>query len=133
MDNEAVESRHGRMGKWREFKTEFPDPTLQRHDKTISSLDKFEDIRYPNPDKVPSMLTGAEWSVPTAPMKAFGGLKTPKQYVLVVSPIDDLVGDVFKASSWCPASASFLGRSNAAALEAITRHNTHAKVLTERP
>jgi hypothetical protein len=33
---------------WRAFKADFPDPTLKRHDKTISSLDKFEAIRYPD-------------------------------------------------------------------------------------
>jgi hypothetical protein len=38
---------------WSAFKTDFPDTSLKRHDKTISSLDKFEDIRYPNPKKRP--------------------------------------------------------------------------------
>jgi hypothetical protein len=111
---------------------EFPDPSLQRHDKTISGLDEFEDIRYPNPEKVPSMLVGAEWSGPTAALKTHGQLKAPKQYVLVVSPIDDLVADVFKVSSWPPASASFLGRTNDTGLEAITHHNAHSKFWTVR-
>ncbi len=80
---------------WREFKAEFPDATLKRHDKTISSLDKFEDIRYPNPIKVPSMGVSAEWSGPAGTIKTYGGLKT-KQYAIVVSPIDDLVADIFR-------------------------------------
>jgi hypothetical protein len=112
---------------------EFPDPSLQRHDKTISVLDKFEDIRYPNPEKVPSLLVGAEWSGPTAALKTHGQLKAPKQYVLVVSAIDDLVADVFKVSSWSPASASFLGRTNDTALEPITRHNAHSKISIGAP
>jgi hypothetical protein len=32
---------------WRAFKSDFPDSGLERHDKTVSGLDKFEDIRYP--------------------------------------------------------------------------------------
>src|SRR5262249_13702975 len=32
---------------WREYKLDFPDPALKRHDKAISLLDKFEAIRYP--------------------------------------------------------------------------------------
>jgi hypothetical protein len=111
---------------WRAFKADFPNPTLKRHDKTISDLDKFEDIRYPNPIKVPSMGVSAQWSGPAGTIKTYGGLKTPKQYALVVSPIDDLVADVFKFASWYPASATFLGRTNPAALEAITRHNAHS-------
>jgi hypothetical protein len=28
---------------WRAFKTDFPDASLERHDQTISSVDRFED------------------------------------------------------------------------------------------
>jgi hypothetical protein len=58
---------------------DFPNPTLKRHDKTISDLDKFEDIRYPNPIKVPSMGVSTQWSGPADTIKTYGGLKTPKQ------------------------------------------------------
>lgn len=113
---------------WRAFKVDFPDVTLKRHDKTISSLDKFEDIRYPDPKKVPSMGISVEWSGPPGTMTTRGGHKTPKQYKLVVDPIDDLVADIFRASSWRP--GGFLG-TNAAALEAITRNNAHSNFLTK--
>ena len=115
---------------WRAFKTDFPDASLKRHDKTISSLDKFEDIRYPNPSKVPSMGVSLEWSGPAGTMTAYGGLRTPKQYKLVVSDIDDLVADIFKFASWSP--PAFMG-TNPAALEAITRNNAHSEFLTKRP
>ena len=104
--------------------------TLRRHDKTISSLNKFEDIRYPDPIKVPSMGVSADWSGPAGTMTTYGGLRTPKQYELVVSPIDDLVADIFRASSWSP--PHFMG-TNLAALEAVTRHNAHSEFLTKRP
>ena len=60
---------------WREFKLEFPDRTLRRHDKTISSLNKFEDIRYPDPIKVPSTGVSADWSGPAGTMTTYGGLQ----------------------------------------------------------
>jgi hypothetical protein len=117
---------------WRAFKMDFPDPTLGRHDKTISGLNKFEDIRYPDPNKVPSMGVSLEWSGVAGTIKTFGGLRTPKQYAVVVSAIDDLVADIFKAANWIPGSPSFLG-GNPAALEAVTRNNPHAEFLTKWP
>jgi hypothetical protein len=117
---------------WRKFKTDFPDPTLSRHDKTISGLNKFEDIRYPNPSKVPSMGVSLEWFGPPGTITTYGNLKTPKQYAVVVSPIDDLVADIFNAANWSPSCVSFLGGPNPAALEAVIRNNAHAEFLTKR-
>lgn len=60
---------------------------------------------------------------------AYGGIKTPRQYVIVVSDIDDLVADVFRISSWKP--GPFMG-TNCAALEAIRRNNDHSEFLIKR-
>jgi hypothetical protein len=49
--------KHKLKALWREYKSDFPDPGLKRHDKTISLLDKFEDIRYP--DRV--LASGWAW------------------------------------------------------------------------
>lgn len=87
---------------WRAYKADFPDPTLKRHDKTISGLNKFEDIRYPDANRKHAMGVTAEWSGPAGAVTAYGGIKTPKQYTLVVSEIDDLIVDAFKMSSWNP-------------------------------
>ena len=35
---------------WRAFKTDFPDPSLRRYDRTISLLHRFEELRYPSPE-----------------------------------------------------------------------------------
>src|SRR4029077_1391421 len=35
---------------WRAFKTDFPDLALLRHDRTISLLNRFEELRYPRHD-----------------------------------------------------------------------------------
>ena len=90
---------------------------LKRHDKTISGLDKFEDIRYPDAN-LKQMAVTAEWSGPAGKVEAYGGMRTPKQYKLVVSDIDDLIADAFKISSWDPGK---LMGTNHATVEAITR------------
>lgn len=108
---------------WKAFKTDFPDDVLKRHDETISTLDKFEAIRYP--DISHSIGMSGQWCGPAAKVTGHS-FKTPEQYAVVVSDIDDLIADVFKASSWDP--AKFAG-TNPAALEAITRHNKHFEFL----
>ena len=110
---------------WREFKKEHPGLGLERHDKTVSTLDKFEEIRYPG--TTGSIGINASWSGDPGTVKTFGGLRTPKKYALVVSDIDDLFADIFMASSWNP--GVFMG-TNPYALEAITRHNDRSKYLT---
>jgi hypothetical protein len=54
-------------------------------------------------------------------------MRSPKQYDLVVSDIDDLVADIVRTSSWNP--GAIVG-TNDAALEAIRYNNQHAKFLT---
>jgi hypothetical protein len=115
---------------WRAFKADFPDPALKRHDKTISSLDKYEAIRYPDVIMNHGLGALAQWYGPPAKITARAGLKTLKQYPIVVGDIDDLIADVFRISSWKP--GAFMG-NNAAALEAITRNNNHSTFLTKFP
>jgi hypothetical protein len=118
--------RHDLKRLWRAYKLEYPDTKLNSHDATIKKLNKYEEIRYPNPD-LGSMAVNLAWSGEPGEVKTFGGLKTPKQYPLVVDKIDDLVVDIIETSSWDP--GVFMGR-NEAALEAIKRNNAHAKFLT---
>jgi hypothetical protein len=129
--SELEKMKHKLKVLWREYKLDFPNPTLKRHDKTISQLHKFEDIRYPDRILASGMGTTAQWSGPAASVTVRGpGLKTPKQYTIIVSEIDDLVADVFKASSWTP--GAFIG-TNRFAKQAIRRHNKHARYLTKFP
>jgi hypothetical protein len=75
------------------------------------------------------MAATAQWSGSAGKVTTYGGIKTPKQYALIVSDIDDLIADAFKMSSWNP--GAFMG-ANPAALEAITRYNDHSEFLTKR-
>jgi hypothetical protein len=114
---------------WRNFKADFPDPNmnLRRHDKTISTLNKFEEIRYPGNPAIHAMGLTADWFGPAGRVTTYGKLKTPRQYTIVVNDIDDLVADLFKVCSYNP--VVFMGY-NTHALEAINRHNPHSKFLT---
>ena len=112
---------------WAAFKTEFSSFTLTQHDGTISRLNEFEKIRYPDAIIKSGMLVTVQWSGSLADMKVGGSAKTTKQCVIVVSNIDHLIADVLKSSSWNP--SAFLG-TNPAAQEAIKLHNDHAEFLT---
>jgi hypothetical protein len=125
--SELKERGHKLKVLWREYKLDFPDPALKRHDKTISLLDKFEDIRYPDRVLASGMGVTVQWTGPTTSVTVRGpGLRTPKQYTIVVSDIDDLIADVFRTSSWNP--GPFIG-SNRFAKQAIRRHNKHGRYL----
>jgi hypothetical protein len=125
---ELERMRHNLKRLWRAYKRGHPNAALSRHDTTINRLDKHEDIRYPNPALGPTGVSMA-WSGRPGGVTASGGMKSPKQYAVVVSDIDDLVADIVRTSSWNP--AAIVG-NNDAALEAIRRHNRHAKFLTAR-
>jgi hypothetical protein len=112
---------------WRSYKRNHPNAALSRHDRTINRLDKHEDIRYPDP-ALGSIGVSMEWSGEPGGVKVYGrGMRSPKQYAVVVSDIDDLIADIMRTSSWNP--SAFVG-TNEAAIEAMRRHNKHADFLT---
>jgi hypothetical protein len=125
--SELKDMGHDLKELWRAYKEDHSEADLERHNKTIKRLDKHEDIRYPNPG-LHSIGVSLEWSGEPGKVTTFGGLRTPKQYAVVVSDIDDLVADVLTTSSWNP--GVFMG-TNEAALEAVKRHNKHAIFLTK--
>jgi hypothetical protein len=127
--HELQKMRHKLKRLWLAFKEDFPDPDLIQHDTTISGLDKFDDIRYPDEILKNGMGTTAQWYDPVAWVITYGGSKTPRKYDIVVTAIDHLVADVFRICSWNP--GAFMG-TDPAALEAITRHNDHSEFLTKR-
>ena len=125
---ELTRMRHNLKKLWRAYKADHSGAGLERHDKTINRLDKYEDIRYPNPT-LHSIGVSLAWSGDPPEVKTSGGLRSPKQYPVIVSDIDDLVADVIRTSSWNP--GVFMG-TNGAALDAIRRHNNQASYLTTR-
>lgn len=106
---------------WREFKTAFANVDLTQHDKTISQLDKFEEMRYPSA-ALKAMAISVQWSG-EPPRAVFREGKTPKQFVLIVSDVDALVADVIMVSSWN--QVAIMPR-NPVVREAIARENAQA-------
>src|SRR5262249_4760831 len=87
---------------FREFKAEYPSFNLSRHDKTVSDLAEFEDLRYPDKIKAGSLGIGVSWSGDAPTIKVSDPQKQHREFALVVDPIDDLMADIFKAASWNP-------------------------------
>jgi hypothetical protein len=127
--DELKRTGHSLRKLWRMYKAYYPKADLERHNRIINRLDKYEEIRYPNP-ALGSIGVAMEWSDEPVPITTYGGLRTPRQYPLTVDAIDDLVADVFRTSSWNPGVSCFMGPTNEVALEAIKRHNKHAEFLT---
>jgi len=63
---------HDLKNLWRAFKADFPESALERHDKTILLLNKFEAIRYPNDEH---MAATAQWFGPAATRPRMVGSK----------------------------------------------------------
>jgi hypothetical protein len=118
---ELEQWRHNLKKLWRRFKAAYSNPALARHDATVSSLDKFEDIRYP-PDH--SFAVTLQWDEPTYPSQLPANTK---QYTLVVSDIDALVADILATTEW---NAGMLFRGvNLAMLDALTFLNDQKEYL----
>ena len=97
---ELESMRHNLKKLWRAYKSDHPEAPLERHNKTINRLNRHEEIRYPNPG-LGSIGLSLQWSGEPAEVKTSGGLKTPKQYAIVVSDIDDLGRSVQSLSRTC--------------------------------
>ena len=117
---------------WRAFKTEFVDSSLNlgRHTTTVSGLNKFEDLRYPGTRRS-AISISADWYGPSGTITTGGRLRTPKKYVLIVTNIDELFADTFRAVPWNP--EFFFASANGAALDAIRRENRQSVFLTKLP
>jgi hypothetical protein len=94
---------------WLAFKNDFPDPRLQRHDKTIEMVDNFYVLRYPGTED--SIAINVSWSGDPGTVTTSDGLRAPKHYPLIVSDVDGLFADIFTAASWNPAWLVLWGKT----------------------
>jgi hypothetical protein len=106
---------------WQAFKTDYSDPALARHDTTVSSLDKFKDIRYP-PDH--SFAVSLQWGEPTNPSQLPANTKL---YAVLVSDIGALVAEILKTVG-LQAGLLFQG-INPSMLDALTFLNDQKEYL----
>jgi len=116
---------------WPAFKAQFATAgELDEFDATVTKLQQFEDIRYP--DKI--LALGAQMLVDwTAPSMAHLSSSSPPLYHLHVNDLDRLVAKLFVVSSRNPLFFTSLLAALPHAREIITRDNPVADQLLRPP
>ncbi len=95
---------------WDAFKAQANDPTLARFDDVISTLNEFEELRYPDPNAKGMQCTFDVTKAGAAAVAAMiasapagcAPTSTLPQYKLVLEEIDELVDAIFAAASQNP-------------------------------
>jgi hypothetical protein len=92
---------HKLQRSWEAFKTQAGDASLNRFDRAIQELDKFEDVRYP--DKLIELGASMMFDITKAgaAQSSVTGVSQP-QYRFCLEEIDELVGEIFKVASRNP-------------------------------
>ena len=87
---------------WEEFKKQISDPSLAIFDQTISTLDRFEKIRYPEEIVAKGMQSQIGFERP--PSSASRTSPPEPSYDIYVDEIDSLVEVIFQISNLNPLS-----------------------------
>src|SRR5262249_14350227 len=85
---------------WRAFKAEYPAASLDEFDATISRLNRFEDIRYPDAMIEQGMQVLLDWKPSIS--KATGSMKMPPKYHVIVNDLDRLTRRILETASRNP-------------------------------
>ena len=88
---------------WEEFKKQISDPSLAIFDQTISTLDRFEKIRYPEEIVAKGMQSQIGFERP--PSSASRTSPPEPSYDIYVDEIDSLVEVIFQKSKLDPLSS----------------------------
>ena len=111
---------HHLSNAWSAFKGQFPDPALTGFDELVSTLDAFEDLRYPDSVLVRGMLV--EMGVVRTPLPTLAGpIRSEPKYELYLDEVDALVGKVFEVVPVNP--AFFLASLQPRAREYLAERN----------
>jgi hypothetical protein len=108
---------------WRWFKRYADDPTLQKFDRIIVALDRFEEIRYPERSARLGMVV--RFAVPKPPPDFAPVQRGRPTYEFNLQEIDELLAVLFEKANLNPAAFSaslrapgreFLAKDNAASI-----------------
>jgi hypothetical protein len=110
---------------WSAFKVRFPDPGLNTFDNLVSSLNDFEELRYPDSVLVRGMsvVTGVT-RTPLPPLPPGAVVRLEPKYELYLDEVDSLVGKLFEVISVNP--KFFLGGLHPTARQYLTESNTNS-------
>jgi len=98
-DQLRTKYKHKLKRLWNRFKKEVSDPSLDRFDTTISKLDRFEAIRYPDRIADLGMIGTIAWREGDVPIDQ---RRPEPHYGVVVRTVDSLVREIFRKSSVNP-------------------------------
>jgi len=117
---QLLKLRHNLKRIWRVFKAGANDPMLDEFDVTIAQLDKWEDIRYPDP--LHGMLASIHYG--QLPPQQWRGVGGERQYRLSATEVDQLVKAIF---DHCPLNPMFFQARfrTQAAREFFLMYNDH--------
>jgi HEPN domain len=111
---------------WGEFKTIFPDPSLNQFDTfdtTVERLDKFEHLRYPD-DYLQKDMSGQFALFRNDLVQSQNtGISMPPNYDLILEDVDHLVKIIFEKASVNP--GFYIQGINEQAKHFLLLHNVH--------
>jgi hypothetical protein len=110
---------------WTKFKTTFNSPALNKFDNTISSLHRFEDIRYPDLIVEKGMLAAINITKQAPLINTSGPEPT---YELCVQDIDALIAQVFVTASANPSAFLNLRFHKPEAKKYLTEQNVETSL-----
>lgn len=100
-NHSTVKFGHNLKILWKEFKTEFEKSSFEKYDSTITSLDAFESIRYPNKLIKEGARMMTVWNTVDNSMAISSNMQPP-MYKVVVNDIDELIINIFEICSKNP-------------------------------
>jgi HEPN domain len=119
---ESTHGRHNIEMLWRRFKAAVKNPDLDKLDRAIADLHKFEGIRYPDSILKRGMSSTMGYKRGTSGQFVTPG-RQPPRYECYLDEIDEVFGTIFLATNLNPdfframlnkEAQAYLGRENAA-------------------
>jgi hypothetical protein len=121
---ELKKLKHNLPKVWEAFKVQAPDPALAAFDSLVSSLDAFEEIRYPDLIVARGMAATVGVSRGAVARSAATPSRSEPTYEVYIEETDELVGKVFEVAAVNP--AFFLNGLSKRSREYLTESNTQS-------
>lgn len=97
-EDERIRLKHDLKKTWKLYKSKVGDASLGKFDALISDLDKFEDIRYPEPIARSGMTATIDFGGPTIPAVSTSGSRQLRAFKINVAELDELMKLIFTKS-----------------------------------
>lgn len=115
---------------WKAFRIDFVSPALQQFDTVITTLQKWDDIRYPDKVLAEGALMSIEWADALPPPPSpHQFLPSPPAYNVNGAAIDNFVKTIFEVLQRLPGQYKGRVNSNPHLREILTRYHTGAEQI----